>query len=813
MSYRSGWIQAGIAGAVLTGAALVSSNVLAQDATSLGTIGAVPTQAGCCEGGSATAANAWTTGNYTSDYWPSTVIEPASGWWTHGDIEVGGRDFVSNPARDGSGIHNGNVWQQGNNLAKFYEYSSTLPGAFGGGHVAAGTKDGLYQIDLWANNVGYDDQSYYLNASKIGEQYLSLQWDQTPHLYSTTAQTPYNGVGTTNLTVPAQAGAMPGIVPELHQADIGIHRDTASVNYRWTPTEAWDFNVDYSHLSRTGTQALGGVIGLPAGSPNYTMIATPVSDSTQNYGATGEYAGTSPWGKNYTVKLGYKGSTYHDDSLSYTIESPLTVGIPIARESMWPSNQANGFVGTVAADLPMQSRYVGTVNYTSMTQNSPFIPMSANFAGLAPSVNPLPANSLDGEINTILSNNVLTTKITPELTSKLTYRYYNFDNRTPQILFTQWISDDAAAINEKAFQTLTMSYTKQDASGSLNWRPSEAWNFNAAYNFERYGYKQADANGTDENSVKLSADYKPTSWLTARTSGSYGYRYYDIYDYKDFVFSIQNPLVPLALDQNWGYSSAYRQFMFDNRGQTKAQFSLDVVAFPKITISPTIKYEDDHYNLNPTYEDGITDNKSLGWGVDTSYAASRDFLFVLSYYRQYYNMAMYNLNVAHGAACATAPSPATSCVPGSAGTSQYSSVDNAIADTISAGVNYAAIPDKLDIDLHLALSKGNDQERLWYALGPAAVTFPTLGNDRTWFTHLDASATYKFDPETVNKLGWKGDLKAKLRYTWESNTVANWQNDSVVPFSTAQGANLLFMASDNPNYNIQMIAASLIASW
>ena len=86
-------------------------------------------------------------------------------------------------------------------------------------------------------------------------------------------------------------------------------------------------------------------------------------------------------------------------------------------------------------------------------------------------------------------------------------------------------------------------------------------------------------------------------------------------------------------------------------------------------------------------------------------------------------------------------------------------------------------------------------------------------NDSTWFTHLDATATYKFDPETVAKLGWKGDVKAKLRYSWEHNAVANWQNDLVVPFAATQNANALFMGADNPNYNIQLLAASLVASW
>ena len=29
--------------------------------------------------------------------------------------------------------------------------------------VGAGTKDGLYSVDLWAKNVGYNNQSYYLD--------------------------------------------------------------------------------------------------------------------------------------------------------------------------------------------------------------------------------------------------------------------------------------------------------------------------------------------------------------------------------------------------------------------------------------------------------------------------------------------------------------------------------------------------------------------------------------------------------------------------------------------------------------------------
>ena len=148
---------------------------------------------------------------------------PVPYWWTHGEIEFGGRGFLNDPNQSGS------IWGDTNpantttggyaylgqkSLGKFYEYGIENPSPFGGGHVAAGTSDGLYQIDLWANNIasnfaGFSDQAYLLQASKVGEHYFWFSWDQTPHIYSTSAQTPFLGVGSNNLTLPAVAGSEP----------------------------------------------------------------------------------------------------------------------------------------------------------------------------------------------------------------------------------------------------------------------------------------------------------------------------------------------------------------------------------------------------------------------------------------------------------------------------------------------------------------------------------------------------------------------------------------------------------------------------
>ena len=772
---------------------------------------------------------------------PAAQPAPAPSWWTHGEIEFGGRDFVNNRSKDGE------IFLGQQSLTKYYEYSIVAPGAFGGGHVATGSNDGLYQADLWANNVGsnfdgFSDQAYLLDLSKIGEQYLTLQWDQTPHVYSTSAQTPYLGVGTTNLTLPPGAttgfNATPPATllgPFLHQQDIGIQRNTASASYRWTPTDAWDIRADYSHMDRTGTI----VQGVTGNVPNtvvpalhgemVTEVPAPVNDTTQNFGANGEYVGTSPWGQRYTAKLAYNGSIYTDNISSYFVQnpwaSPCSAGqqdCPGAQMSTWPSNQANGVSGMLAADLPAKSRYVGTLSLERMTQNDTFLPETNNVmaTGASPwgpawnqvnfgfiNGNPAdPTSSLNGQINTLLNDNVLTTKITPELTSKLTYRYYDFDNQTPQIIFPAWVSYDQVSATEHAISSLTMSYIKQNGGAALNWRPTKEWNFNGAFSWERYDYTETDVNVTNEYSGKLSADWKPTVWFTARASGYYSQRRYNVYDYTDFVKNIQFPncaMFPTLVgcvtttSSAWFYSTAYQQFMFDNRNRTQADFALDVVAFRGVTVSPSVKYSDDFYGLNPLNQYGLSDSKSISTGVDVDWSISPDLSFVVSYYWEDYNQLLYN-----------------QATPATAFTTLVTTNDKTHVNSVTAAMRYAAIPNKLQLDLRYELSDGVDEQNCTGCSASAAGFPPAYPNDTTLWQRLDATATYKFDPSWYAQTGLKGDLKAKLRYTWERNSVSNWQNDTLAQFNPAINSGYgIYLGSDNPNYNVQMFAASLLASW
>ena len=753
------------------------------------------------------------------------------GWWFHGSVEAGGRFFLNNPSR-GNQTANGPSTcgptanaqcpgVAGNSLAGYYQYSDNAPGPFSNIWLSTGSYDGLYQIDVGGNNIGYKDQSYYLNASKAGQQYFNFQYDQSPHLYSTSALSVYQLNGTRDVlpalsaasiaalkTAAFSSSSAPILAPYAQPTDIGISRDTAAAQYRWTPTDAWDVQADYSHLARNGTQ----VTSMTAGLINNTQLIKPVDDTTQIYGANGEWNGIAPWGKRLVVKAGYSGSTYTDNltSFSWQNASQVVGAAPGGADALWPSNQANTGYGNVMADLPWQSRYVGNYSFTQNTQNASFTPASANF-----NYPLMPASSLNGEINTTMLNNVITTKITPTISNKLSYRYYDTQNGTPELHFTNVPVRDETTTGSINVNSLSMSYTRQNFGEEVNWRPTKEWNFGANYGFERYDWTRADATSTTENTGKVFADWKPNTWFTVRSSASYGDRQPNNYNYLNNVGIFQ-----------WGsptsgdlYSPAYQQLMIDKRQTFKANVLADIVVVKGLTITPSVKYQDENYGIDPTQSMGLSDSQKWAAGLDIAYQLSLRTSVTFGYVYEIGKQLLYS-NTAAGV---------TVLPPFAAGSTVLTN-ETMQVNTFTAAIQHEAIPDKLNLDLRYTASFGSDE---LYVSPNGAVgstsgalnsnlggQFPT---NTTWFQRLDATATYKFDKETVAKAGFKGDLKAKLRYSYERNAESNWANDGLLPFTGINPVNQgpfgvatgvdPWLAWYNPNYTVHMLSASLIATW
>ena len=484
--------------------------------------------------------------------------------------------------------------------------------------------------------------------------------------------------------------------------------------------------------------------------------------------------------------------------------------------TLWPDNQANGFNSTAGVDLPWQSRYMGTLSYTMMRQNQAFIPTisplvftnAGNTVLGAPPA--LPASSLNGAINTFLSNNVVTTQITPELKSKLTYRYYDYDNQTPELLLQDWALTDVKNANivtatYAPVHSLSISYTKQNAAADLVWSPTREWNIGAGYGYERYNWTRADADVTNENSGNFFADYKPWSWLTARASWVISDRNYNNYDYKDFVGNFQwadpacQPITGCAPQ----YSTAMRQFYLDNRLRNVAKFSVNVDVLSGLTVTPTFSYQDDNYSISVP-EAGLTSYQALKAGVEVAYAINPSTNILLAYMNEQYRQNL-NFTTATGGSAVTA--------------ANYWNADiQDRVNTFMAAVNWGAIPDKLDFRFSYTVSLSTDSQPITSNAGatPTAATGGQFPDVTGQWSRFEALAKYTFDKTWVKSMGFNGEAYAKLRYVWERNSVNNYDQDIMQAYMNPLINNtgfMTWMAFDNPNYNVQMVSASLGLKW
>jgi MtrB/PioB family decaheme-associated outer membrane protein len=735
---------------------------------------------------------------------PMPAAEPLP-WWYEGFAEVGGRFFLNNPDR--------------RDLGKFYEYRDLRPGVFGNFFFGAHRINDPLDIEIWGKNVGWTDQAFGLDVTKPGQYYLTFGWDETPHVYSQKALTLYNGVGTNNLTVPGSVsaalnGSIVGGLPTAasnaiingnsHTIDLKVRRDTASAAARWTPTDAWDFNVDYSHMHREGVQGMGAVSFSPASSATSATRSTfelprPIDDTTQNASLKGEYAGSTPWDKPFNVAVAGGFSSYKDSFNSLTFQNPWNPVNTALRPlnnlySLPQDNQAGSVNVTGGVGLPLNSRYMGTFQYTKMTSDQSSLPFSINPFVLALGTAFTTPNR---DTSTTLFNNVLATQITSDLKSTLRYRYFNYNtDNTQAIIFAPRPPNPDSTLSfpdeELAIRTPS-DYTKQNADAEIAWRASKWLSFGASYDWEHWSRTFSAVNNTarqtnttNENTGKVFLDSK-WGFSSLRASLQYGQRRYDQY-----VAAIDDSNI-----------AAYRMRDQANRDRSKGLITWAVDVTNELTITPNAGFLWDDYRTNinffPDSELGLKSVESWNAGIDATFSMNRSWAL----------LASYNFDRASRETFENASPPKA----------DLTSTD--LNHTFIVGTRITIIPDRLFFDANYTYTYSTSQWDL--GCTPAGCQYTPLAvypDIHNRLSRLDAQVKYVFDDSVTRSWGLFPNTKAyvKARVLWEKNSNDSWQSVQnqlgwlIFP-TNATTAYSIWMANGNPNYDAVVGQVSLGLKW
>jgi hypothetical protein len=850
---------------------------------------------------------------------------PESGFETWGDIEFGGRWYIERPREIGRAwVTPSRERPDPQSIAKFEEYGKVPEGAYLERlNVGGQTKDAEYFVDLRATDVGNNNQRYIFDWGKTGDISGTVSWDQIPHLYSTSAQSIWNGAGTTNLTTnvdlsPLSAYVAQGTVTAAAQfvnnmavfqslgggkyayaynacvanptgcvtgrdiinqqlrdnlkvEKIGIQRDKFETDNRWTPTPEWEFRAGYSTERREGTQLAGTNWG-GGGGPETVQVIRPVGDTTQNGKASGERMGEWAFGK-YNVKLTGSISTFDNDFSSFTVQNPYMVApdgcntavtqptgaanalVPCSRISLMPSNQAYTVNLTSGIDLPFHSRFMNTVQYTTMRQDDPFQDPSPNtnhiigVAGTPIAGAPLPgtlwggirnaATSLNGEIDTLLVNSALSTQITPDLKSTLRYRYYDFDNQTPVNIWN-WVTEDGGVGAVR--RNFGYSRSQQNASADLTYRVLKNTSIGGSTGWEEINRDKREALRTDEYIGKVFGDSRIDNVGTFRASYQYSERRYDAYDPASFYRYLfaAGAVIPGGINGGGGSNSwGLRKMDLADRDREKGMvlFQFDNIPFvPNLSLTPSAGFRNDKYGTDPNRthtfnltdingipiagtatvnEYGLLKDDSWNAGIEAAYTFRPGTALVLSYMRESFNKDLAGNN-------GTTSNTNTGAVP--AVPSRWFSNMKEDVDTFIVGTNIA-LNDQFDFSASYSIAFGKenwtakDMQTSPCSFAPGTtqfqggcIPFPSVNTN---LQRVDAILKYKFDSEAVNKFGFQGDVYWKLKYSWDHMRVDNWQNDYATPYMyyvdpTPRAYN---MAAYNPNYEVHAVATSINFKW
>jgi len=679
--------------------------------------------------------------------------------WTYdGFAEIGGRFDLNHPDKT--------------TLGKFYEYRDLRPGVFGN-FLFGAHRTGVYPFDFvaWGKNVGWDDQAFGLDLAQPGAYYLTFGWDETPHVFAKNAKTTYSPIGGGNVlstpTYPTAAGVPTAATAPFVSAnstlfDLKYRRDTASAAARWTPNDNWDFNIDYSHMHRDGTQGLSALAwSLPPGrgganTRSPTELPKPVDDVTQNGNIKGEYAGTTPWGKPFNVSLGYGFSVYQDSFDSLTFQSPWvtanTATLPLwNRYALWPDNQAQTLNLSGGVGLPFNSRYMGTVQYSIMTQDDSFLPSTIN---PAVPLATLTRGSLDGDARTTLSNNVLHTDITPTLKSTLRYRYYDYhSNQMPITITGLFANPDTSASAEAPLTAIPLNFTKQNAGADLAWQALPWLTVGSGYAWERWdrGADYSDVNVTNENTVKAFATAN-WDWSTLRTSLQYGERRYDGTYYWNSVTDSSHTA---------NNNSAFRVKEYSDRNRFKGMAAWAIQVTNNIEVTPNggIRYDD--YGIIPfstlgpgAGEIGLKQDHSWNAGADIAWNMNHSVAFYVSYTHEDGYLQIYE--------------------NGATPTLNMETHDK--TDTVIVGSKFTVIPDKLFVNVNYTYSRSTSAWTsnctAYSCLNTPQPVFPV---NASTLNRLDAQAKYLFDGTSFPNTGTTFRPFIKARVLWERLDSYDWQ--------------------------------------
>jgi MtrB/PioB family decaheme-associated outer membrane protein len=634
---------------------------------------------------------------------------------------------------------------------KFGEYNGLYKqGAYfiGDADLRVRGEDAKYW-DIRATNLGLDSRSISIEGGKQGSYKLLFSYDELPHYISDSTVTPFLGVGSNNLTLPASwvrgtsTATMTDLSNSLHDQNLETKRKRLGLGATLIASGNWQYAVNFRRETREGTQAVGSSFFF-----NSAQLVMPVEYVTQQIDVSASYARDK-----LQAKFAYYGSLFSDDNTALTWQNPYSSanGADSGQLALPPDNEFHQIMASLGYDVSEKVRATGDIALGRMTQNANFLAPTVN-TSLAGYPFALPRNSLDGEVDTTNVNLKLASTLTPDLRMNLAYIYNDHDDKTPQAAYT-WITTDSL-VNAVTRTNLPYSFTQTKLKFDADYRFTGSTKLTAGIDNDVNKRTYQEVSNTTENTYWAKVKTRAPKNVEVTLKLAHAVRDVGNYEVLPWLNPAENPLLI--------------KYNMADRDRDQGALRIELLGLQDMTIGFGIDYAKDNYTNSVV---GLTESKDITYSADaTAILSEKTNLYV------YLNHEKIN-STQLGSSTATTP--------------DWTGQNEDTVNTLGLGVKHTFIEKKLNVgaDYNVTKSRG----KVLVDTGAVGAGFPDNTVD---LQTLKLYATYQM----------RDNLSLKGTFVYERFDSTNWSIDGVAPDTIP---NVLSLGAVSPTYNVHVIMMSL----
>ncbi|HTT09996.1 MAG TPA: MtrB/PioB family decaheme-associated outer membrane protein [Burkholderiaceae bacterium] len=600
-----------------------------------------------------------------------------------------------------------------------------------------------------ATDLGLDSRAVDAEGGMEGRFAMRFGYSEIPRHFADAAVTPFLGNGGSVLTLPpgypaADTASMP-LASTVQPVELGYKRKRFDLGAAIPAGDVWSFGASWKRDTRDGTQPTSGSFFSSA-----SQLAAPLDQTTDQLEVS-----TSYFTPRLQAKLAAQLSAFRNGQESLTWSNPFTpivTGGDSGQLALAPDNQFWQIVGSAGYEITPRIRASGEFAVGRMMQDASYLAPTLNTSLAPPAQLALPAQSLDGRVDTFNSSIRLTAAPTDPLRLNASWARDIRDNRTPSLSYPAVQTDTFLDPTPRTNQPFSYRTDRYKLNG--DYRFAGSWKTSLGVDYDERERTLQEVVYTRETTfwgeVGAQAPENLSWWLKL----AHADRNNSTYGIATWVDPPENPLL--------------RKFNLAARTRNSAKVRVDLAVTDTLAFGVNYELADDDYKDSTI---GLLDGRTTDIGGDMSLAINdQTHLFL------YAQSERTNSRQAGSQVFATPD--------------WYGYMKDNV-DIAGLGIKNSSLSGKLDLSADVSIARMRSDVTV--DAGPIEPPFPTTKTSRE---SLKLRGAYRMN----DKLSFIGT------YWYEHYDSQDWRLDGVLP---ATVPNLLTFGTQSPRYRVNVFSLAL----